>query len=294
MKILITGATGRIGRAAYVRLCAEHQVTGLDRAPSSTADFLGDLTDQALLRRALQGVQAVIHTGALHAPQVGWVPDVEFERINVAGTATLARLAAEAGVGHIVFTSTTALYGEAATPDGRAGWVDENLVPQPRTVYHRSKLAAEVLLRDVAQAGGPAVTVIRMSRCFPEPAPLMAAYRLHRGVDARDVAQAQALAIAQPAPGWRVFVISGDTPFEPADAPALWHDAPAVLAQRAPALVRAFAQRGWALPKRIDRVYSAGLALQVLGWQPRFAFDDVLHQLDALTGEVLPVRARTG
>jgi UDP-glucose 4-epimerase len=294
VKILITGTTGRIGRAAYVRLCAEHQVLGLDRAPSSTADVLGDLSDETLLRRALQGVQAVIHTGALHAPQVGQVPDAEFERINVAGTATLARLAAEAGVGHIVFTSTTALYGDAATPEGRAGWVDETLTPQPRTIYHRSKLAAEALLRDLALAGGPAVTVIRMSRCFPEPAPLMAAYRLHRGIDARDVAQAQALAIAQPVPGWRVFVISGATPFEPADAPALWHDAPAVLAQRAPALVQAFAQRGWALPQRIDRVYSPALARQVLGWQPRYGFAEVLHQLDALTGEVLPVRLATG
>ncbi len=290
MKILITGAAGRLGRAAYVRLCAEHQVVGLDRSPSSTADVLGDLTDETVLRGALRGVQAVIHTAALHAPQVGHVPDAEFERINVAGTATLARLAAQAGVAHIVFTSTTALYGDAATPNGHAGWVDESLAPQPRTIYHRSKLAAEALLRDAALAGGPAVTVIRMSRCFPEPAPLMAAYRLHRGIDARDVAQAQALAIALPAPLWRVFVISGATPFKPGDAPALWHDAPAVLAERAPALVQAFAQRRWALPKRIDRVYSPALAQQVLGWQPRFGFDEVLRQMDTLTGEVLPVR----
>jgi len=32
----------------------------------------------------------------------------------------------------------------------------------------------------------------------------------------------------------------------------------------------------------------------VLGWQPRYGFAEVLHQLDALTGEVLPVRLATG
>ena len=37
MKILVTGATGRVGRALVVRLALQHQVLGLDRAPSSTA-----------------------------------------------------------------------------------------------------------------------------------------------------------------------------------------------------------------------------------------------------------------
>jgi general nucleoside transport system ATP-binding protein len=69
-----------------VRLARQHQVLGLDRVPSSTAHWVGDLGDAALLRRALQGVDAVVHTAALHAPQVGLVPDAEFQRINVDAT----------------------------------------------------------------------------------------------------------------------------------------------------------------------------------------------------------------
>ena len=61
---------------------------------------------------------------------------------------------------------------------------------------------------------------------------------------------------------------------------------PAVLARRAPALVQAFAARGWPLPQRIDRVYVSTLAQQQLGWQPRHGFDEVLRQLDAGAADV--------
>ena len=288
MNILVTGATGRVGRALMVRLARSHQVRGLDQAPSSTAHWVGDVGDAALLRRALRSVDAVVHAAALHAPQVGRVPDTEFQRINVDATRTLAEAACAAGVGHLLYTSTTALYGDAATPLGAAGWVDETLAPQPRTVYHRSKLAAEQLLTRHADAGAFELTILRMSRCFPETAPQMACARLHRGVDARDVADAHALALDTARPGSRVYVISGATPFLPDDAAALKADAPAVLRQRAPALVQAFADHGWPLPASIDSVYSPALAQRELRWQPRHGFADVLRQLDDGSPEVLP------
>ncbi|MCU0291804.1 MAG: NAD(P)-dependent oxidoreductase [Thermoanaerobaculaceae bacterium] len=283
MRVVITGATGRVGRAIYVQLARDHDVLGLDRAPSSTADRLGDITDEPWLEDAVAGADAVVHVAALHAPQVGHVGDAEFERVNVGGTRAVLAAASRRGVPHIVYTSTTALYGTG-------GWITEQMRPQPRTVYHRTKLAAERLLEEAAGAGGPAVTVLRMSRCFPEPAPVMAAFRLHRGVDARDVAGAHVLALAQPRPGYRVYVISGATPFRPDDMPKLLRDAPTVLRRRAPALVSAFDQRGWSLPESIDRVYSPALAQAELGWQPRHGFDEVLRQLDALSPEILPPR----
>jgi nucleoside-diphosphate-sugar epimerase len=288
MKILVTGASGRVGRALMVRLARSHQVLGLDQAPSSTAHWVGDVGDAELLQRALRGVDAVVHTAALHAPQVGRVPDAAFQRVNVDATRRLADAACAAGVGQFVYTSTTALYGDAATPPDAAGWVDETLPPQPRTVYHRSKWAAEQLLARYADTGDFGLTILRMSRCFPETAPQMACARLHRGVDARDVADAHALALDTARPGSRVYVISGPTPFQPTDVAALKADAPAVLRQRAPALVQAFAARGWALPASIDRVYSPALAQRELHWQPRHGFADVLCQFDDSSPEVLP------
>lgn len=286
MKILVTGATGRVGRAIYIRLCPEHDVVGFDIAPSSTADVVASILDERAVAAALDGVQAVVHVAALHAPQVGHRPDADFEAINVDGTRALARLAVEAGVRRFVFTSTTALYGAGAADGRPAAWVNEDTVPRPRTIYHRTKLAAERALED--HAGTLAITALRMSRCFPERASLMAAYRLHRGVDARDVADAHAAALAWEGPGFRRYVISGATPFTPSDAAALGADAAAVIAKRAPALASAFAQRGWPLPARMDRVYDSARAIEDLGWRPRHGFEEVLAELDRRSGEVLP------
>lgn len=295
MRVLVTGASGRIGRAICVNLARAHTVRGLDRAPSSTADWVGDLTDTALLAQAVEGIDAVVHVAALHAPHVGRVSEAVFEQINVLGTRRLLQAAQRAGVRHIVFTSTTAVFGAGA--DGAAGgraaaWVTEAVEAQPRTVYHRTKLAAEQLLIEAARQGGPAVTVLRMARCFPEPAPMMAAYRLHRGADARDVAQAHALALPNPPPSsavpHRTFIVSGATPFVPDDMPQLLNDAEGLLRQKAPALAAAFDARGWRLPASIDRVYSPAAIQAELGWQPRFGFEEVLREYDAWSSEVLP------
>ncbi len=288
MRILVTGASGRIGRAVYSRLSADHEVRGFDRLSSATADVVGDLTDGARVAQALIGVEAVIHVGGLHAPHVGIVPDAEFERVNVEGTRILLSAAARAAVRRIVYTSTTALYGTAATPPTAAGWVTEETVPAPRTIYHRTKAAAEALLKSAAEDGAISVTILRMSRCFPEPAPLMAAYRLHRGVDARDVADAHALAVTRAVPGHRTFIVSGSTPFLPEDAEGLLKAASQVLRRRAPELAEAFARRGWPLPASIDRVYCAHGAERGLGWRPKFGFAEVLKMLDERSVEVLP------
>ena len=289
MKVLITGASGRVGRAIYIRLCSGHEVLGYDRAPSSTADVVASLEDADRLRDALEGIDAVVHTAALHAPHVGLRSEAEFERVNVHCTAELLRLSLAAGSRRFVFTSTTALYGAAATLPGQAGWTTEDTLPQPRTIYHRTKLQAEQLLEAAALRGELDVTVLRMSRCFPEPAPLMATYRLHRGVDARDVADAHAAALESSGDGFRRFIISGATPFLPDDCRELFESAPTVLRRRALGLVAEFERRGWELPKTIDRVYCSYKAQSELAWNPQFGYAEVLAQLDRRSSEVLPL-----
>jgi UDP-glucose 4-epimerase len=290
MKILLTGASGRVGRAVYVRLCREHQVIGFDQAPSSTADVVAPLGNEAALQLALRGVDAVIHTAGLHAPHVGHQSELAFEEVNVQGTATLLRLALQARVSRFVYTSTTALYGAGSTPAGQAAWVTEETMPQPVTIYHRTKLAAELALQSCVQRTPLAVTVLRMSRCFPEPAPVMAAYRLHRGVDVRDVADAHAAALSVSAPGFRRYVISGPTPFTAEDTAELYADACAVFARRAPELVATFARRGWLVPSSVDRVYSSAKAAVELNWYPKHGFEEVLAEFDRGSSEVLPPR----
>jgi nucleoside-diphosphate-sugar epimerase len=116
----------------------------------------------------------------------------------------------------------------------------------------------------------------------------MAAYRLHRGVDARDVAAAHAAALADANGPHRTWVISGATPFERADVPRLAADAGAVLRERAPALVAAYERRGWRLPRAIDRVYDSTRAARELQWRPTRGFESVLALFDDQSTEVLP------
>ena len=288
MNVLVTGASGRVGLSIALKLLRSHVVRGVDTTPSSSAEFVGDIRDEALMRQALAGTDVLVHTAALHAPQVGLRPDAEFESINVLATEALAGLALEAGVRHLVFTSTTALYGHASTPPGRAGWIDESVTPRPRTIYHRSKIEAESRLEAFSKETGLPVTVLQMSRCFPEPVNLMAVYRLNRGVDFRDVADAHACAIEKRLPGFQRFIVSAATPFEPGDCEALFVDAPGVLRRRAPELVRAFEERGWDLPPSLDRVYSSALAREALDWAPRHGFQSVLDLYDQELPEVLP------
>lgn len=289
MKVLVTGSAGRVGRAIYIKLMQQHRVVGIDKTPCSTVDFVGDIRDMDLLADALKGVDVIVHTAALHAPHVGLLPDSEFEEINVNATELLALEGLKQGVKHFIFTSTTALYGHASTPAGTAGWVNEQVKPQPKTVYHRSKIAAEQLLENIANLFNLPVTVLQMSRCFPERADRMAVYRLSRGIDFRDVASAHACAIDKRLSGFRRYIISGRTPFNPSSCECLYLDAESVIRESAPKLAQEFIGRGWTLPKSLDRIYDSTLAQTELGWQPKYGFEAVLNMLDSELAEVLPV-----
>ena len=286
MRIVLTGSSGRIGRAIFGALAAEHEIIGIDHNVFSTTHIVGDCCDPELLKRALERADAVIHTAGPHAPHVGILPDVEFERVNVEGTWTIFDTARAQGVQKFVYTSTTALYGHAIEP-GQCTWVTEETAPRPKSIYHRTNLAAEALLEEVASEDLP-VRVMRMSRCFPEPAPEMVLYRLHRGVDARDVASGHALALTYRGAAFERFVLSAPTPFTPADCEGLAKDAQDVLRQRIPDLAREFDARNWPLPGSIDRVYSPQKALDRLGWQPLWDWREVVAQLDRSDIEVLP------
>ena len=289
MKVLVTGSAGRVGRAIYIKLMRTHQVVGLDKTPCSTADYIGDIRDKTLIQQALNGVDVIIHTAALHAPHVGLLSDDEFQSINVDATEQLALEGIKQGVKQFIFTSTTALYGHASTPEHTAGWVNEQTSPQPKTVYHRSKIAAEDKMKSISDVFNLPVTVLQMSRCFPEPADLMAVYRLTRGIDARDVANAHLAALDTRLAGFNRFIVSGKTPFKASDCPRLFNDAAGLIKEQAPELAEMFLQRGWTLPNQLDRVYDSSAAQQKLGWQPKYGFESVLDMLDNELAEVLPI-----
>ncbi|MEO4044585.1 NAD(P)-dependent oxidoreductase [Hoeflea sp. CAU 1731] len=292
MRIVLTGSSGRVGRAVFSALAGKHDVIGIDRSQFSTTHRVGDFVDSSLLRSVFKSSDAVIHTAALHAPHVGLLPDEEFRRINVEGTRLVAETAIGAGVKRLVFTSTTALYGYAVSP-GSCTWIDEDTPPRPRSIYHRTKLEAERILERMAGTDLD-VRVLRMSRSFPEPGDVMAAYRLHRGVDIRDVADAHVAALSNAGEPFQRYVVSAESPFAMDDCEALSTDAASVIRRIAPDLAAEFGRRGWSLPCAIDRVYQSARVREGLGWRPRFGFGEVLAQVDRCSLEVLPPRHRAG
>jgi UDP-glucose 4-epimerase len=280
VRVLVTGSSGQLGREVARQLAGDHDVLGLDLVPGPRTTHTGSVTDAALVGRLAGEVDATVHTASLHAPHVGRASEDEFAAVNVEGTRLLLEAAARSRHRRFVYTSTTSVYGGAMHAEDRAVWVTEHIEPAPRDVYDRTKLAAEALCRQAAARGLPAI-VLRISRMFPEEAELVAAYRLHRGIDPRDAAAAHAAALGADLPGDEPFAllnVSARSPFGRGELVELRRDPAAAIARHHPEAPAAFAALGWRLPASIDRVYVSDEAGRVLGWRARHGLDALLCQ----------------
>lgn len=281
MKVVVTGTSGRIGGAIAARLAMRHQVTGVDRRAGPLTALVADVRETAQLVPLLAGCEAVVHAASLHVPDLAACSAAEFRAVNVDATRRLLAAAGEAGVARFVYTSTTSLYGDAMVPSaGEAVWVEETLEPRPRDVYDETKLAAEEACREAAR-DGLACTSLRVSRCFPEEPRLVAIYRMYRGVDAEDVAQAHELALQAAWDGFEACNISAPPPFARADCARLFTDAASVVLERHPWAEAEFGRRGWELPRSIDRVYAVDKAVASLGYRPEHEFSSLFRRSSA-------------
>jgi UDP-glucose 4-epimerase len=168
--VLITGATGAVGPSVVrqalehgyrVRTLSRHQPpTGL--FPDSVESCVGDIASVDDRRRALEGVDRVLHLAAmLHITDPAAQARADYETVNVDATAALGADALAAGVSRIVFFSSIAVYGETG---GRVA--TEETPPAPTTSYGRSKLAAERAILALTRAGQPAAVVLRLAAVY--------------------------------------------------------------------------------------------------------------------------------
>jgi UDP-glucose 4-epimerase len=296
VRILLTGSSGWLGRFLAPRLRRDgHEVTGLDVASGADTDFVGSVADRNLVERvfAERGIEATIHAGALHKPDIARYPARAFVDVNVAGTLNLLEAAAAAGNDRFVFTSTTSLMVSEALHRGGAGkaeWLSEDHRPlEPRNIYGITKLAAEQICRLVHRTSGLPVVVLRTGRFFPEeddthrdpPGPNIKANEfLNRRLTVEDAAEAHVAALERaPELGFDTFIVSAPPPFAPAECEALGRDAAAVVARHFPGAAELYARAGWRLPARIDRVYDPGRAEARLGFRCRTDFAAILAAL---------------
>lgn len=168
MRVLVTGSMGFIGGAVVARalhdpgleVCASDHPVAAPGKSLAVPTYFRDLAPDTDWAEALGGVDAVVHTAA-RVPimdDVAEDPLSEYRRVNVAGTLTLARQAAEAGVRRFVFLSSIKVNGER-TMVGRPFTADDS--PDPSDPYGVSKLEAEEGLRRIARDFGMEVVVIR-------------------------------------------------------------------------------------------------------------------------------------
>lgn len=307
MRVLVTGSAGHLGEALVRTLrAAGRDVVGMDRVASPFTDVIASIVDAAAVGRALEGVDAVLHTATLHKPHVATHTRADFVDVNVHGTLNLLDASVRSGVGAFVYTSTTSTFGDAMVPapDGSAVWVDEALQPQAKNIYGVTKLAAEDLCALAHRNQNLPCVVLRTSRFFPEPDDLESAREayadanlkanefLHRRVDIEDVVDAHLCAMsAAPRVGFGRYIVSAVTPFRRGDISSLVRDAPAVLDARVPGWRETYARLGWRMPSSIGRVYDSTRARVELGWRPRHDFASVLDRAGA-GGDVLSPTAR--
>jgi nucleoside-diphosphate-sugar epimerase len=165
--VLVTGATGFVGRAVCTALSTDWTVYGLTRS-RVPADMnrawipicAGDLRDGSEWERALPPVQAVVHLAARCHILAETSPDpwAEFHAVNVVGTERLAKWAVKAGVRRFLFLSSVGVHG-TSTERGKS--FSETDAPMPRTLYGRSKWEAEQALRNIAEGTGMSTTIVR-------------------------------------------------------------------------------------------------------------------------------------
>jgi UDP-glucose 4-epimerase len=297
VRILVTGSSGHLGEGLMRVLRGEGaDVVGLDVLESAWTDVVGSIADRDCVRRAMGGVDAVLHTATLHKPHVGSHGRREFVDTNITGTLNLLEEAVAAGVARFVFTSTTSAFGRALAPppDAPAAWITEDVAPVPRNIYGVTKTAAEDLCKLVHRDHGLPCLILRTSRFFPEPddrdevrsayddANLKVNELLYRRADLQDVVDAHRLALDRaPEIGFGRYIVSATAPFTPDDLAELRADAPAVVRRRVPEYEAVYADRGWSMFPSIERVYVNERARTELGWTPRYDFAAVLQRVAA-------------
>jgi nucleoside-diphosphate-sugar epimerase len=160
VRVLVTGASGFVGRAACAELRSrDHQVAALVRTPGTepagTRGLIGDITDPASLGAVIDQAQpdAVLHLAA----QTAATKDPELiERVNVDGTRNLVEACADSGVERFVFCSTVVTgnaHGETLT--------EESTLPVD-TVYGRSKQKGEEIVR----SSGMRAAIVRPAHVY--------------------------------------------------------------------------------------------------------------------------------
>lgn len=302
-RILVTGASGFIGRGIVARLVADGvDVIAAKRSPSSAVRdaHSPSLDGEADWRALLRGRTAVVHAAArAHVldDQAERPLDV-FRAINTAGTLRLAQQATEMGIRRFIFLSSIGVNGVQSTRP-----FTESDAPAPEEPYAVSKLEAEHALMQLAERTGMEVVILRPPLVYGPDAPgnfgrLLGAVRrglpLPLGAVTRNRRTLVALenlvdlivtCVVHPAAANQVFLAGDSEDLSTAELLRRLARAFGVRLRLLPVPVWLLSAGAAALGKRamVDRLCGSlqvdiGKARELLGWSPPLNVDEALRR----------------
>lgn len=172
-KVLVTGADGFIGShltealvsagydvRAFVYYNSFNSWGWLDQAPKELRDnldvFVGDIRDPNGTRKAVSGCDAVLHLAALIGIPYSYHSPDTYVDTNIKGTLNVLQAARDMGVGRIIHTSTSEVYGTA-----RFVPITEEHPVTGQSPYSATKIAADQLALAFHLSFGAPVTILR-------------------------------------------------------------------------------------------------------------------------------------
>jgi dihydroflavonol-4-reductase len=322
MKALVTGASGFTGsHLVQALLDRGDEVIAYVRASSNVEKLktltitlaYGDITDEAALTQAMQGVDYVFHTAAY--VELGLVDDRRMEQVNLQGTQAVLTAARAANVSKMVYCSTIGVYG-----DTQGQVIDETFQRTQKdfsSAYDRTKYLAQRAV-DAAASHGLDVMSVLPSGIFgaddPHFGPVLQTFlkgklkvwaggdRITGIVHVDDLVQAMLLAVEHGKKGEHYIISAGE--LKTRDMFALVgqergvsapKEAPKVLVQLLGTLLDPIGRlTGWQPPLSRERVHyiydrcvrvSGQKARNELNWRPRdpeAVLADVLKGLESI------------
>lgn len=172
-RVLVTGGAGFIGsHLVEALLRAGAAVRVLDNLATGSLENLqgslnriewmeADVRDPDACRDACREADVVLHLAALGSVPRSIADPVTSNEVNVSGTLNLLVAAREAGVRRLVYSSSSSVYGDTATP-----WKREDMRPNPLSPYAVSKLAGEEYCRAFQRTFGLDTVTLRYFNVF--------------------------------------------------------------------------------------------------------------------------------
>jgi len=179
MKVLVTGASGFVGRAIVEELrrnevkVIELQSGRVEKRKDTTGnnhfEIKADITkkDEVLKLKKIGEVDAIVHAAGL-AHQFKDVKSEEFWSVNVEGTANVLELSKLLKIKHFILISSVSVYGNVDKDKFVLPGVTEDLRCYPKDFYAESKLEAEKITSQKCEEINVALTILRLATVIGE------------------------------------------------------------------------------------------------------------------------------